>query len=100
MVELFANSGDPDQMQCSLVSDLGLHCLPITLKVVSRLQWFKLWVHVVFGKKYVFHVIMNIPINKQVNKLKRNGPAYPMLSTIADIATCGMLMSTNNLTTC
>ena len=32
MVELFANSGDPD---------LGLHCLPIILLGVSRLQWVK-----------------------------------------------------------
>ena len=39
MVELFANSGDPYQMPHSAASDLGLHCLPITLLVVSRLQW-------------------------------------------------------------
>ena len=39
MVELFANSGDPDQTPHSVVSDLGLHCLPITLLEVSRLQW-------------------------------------------------------------
>ena len=31
MIELFANSGDPDQMLYSAVSDLGLHYLPITL---------------------------------------------------------------------
>ena len=31
MVEIFANSGDPDQMPHSAVSDLSLHCLPITL---------------------------------------------------------------------
>ena len=31
MVELFANSGDPDQTPCSLASDPGLYCLPITL---------------------------------------------------------------------
>ena len=37
MVELFANSGDPDQMPHSAASDLGLHCLPITLLGVSRL---------------------------------------------------------------
>ena len=30
MVELFANSGDPDQTPRSAASDLGLHCLPIT----------------------------------------------------------------------
>ena len=36
MAELFANSGDPDQMLHSVASDLGLHCLLITL-----LQWVK-----------------------------------------------------------
>ena len=30
MVELVANSGDPDQMPHSAASDLGLHCLPVT----------------------------------------------------------------------
>ena len=44
MVELFANSGDPDQMPHSMASDLGLHCLPITLLGVSRLQWIKVMV--------------------------------------------------------
>ena len=39
MIELFANSGDPDQMPHSVASDLGLHCLPNTLLGVSRLQW-------------------------------------------------------------
>ena len=31
MVELFANSGDSHQTPNSVVSDLGLHCLLITL---------------------------------------------------------------------
>ena len=35
MAELFANSGDPDQMP----SDLGLHYLPLNLLGVSRLKW-------------------------------------------------------------
>ena len=39
MAKLFANSGDPDQTPHSVASDLGLHCLPITLLRVSRLQW-------------------------------------------------------------
>ena len=39
MVELFVNSGDPDQTPLSAASYLGLHCLPITLLGVSRLQW-------------------------------------------------------------
>ena len=42
MVELFANSRDPDQTQHSSAADLGLHCLPNTLLGVSRLQWSQL----------------------------------------------------------
>ena len=41
MAKLFANSEDPDQTPHSAASDLGLHCLPITLLWVSRLQWVK-----------------------------------------------------------
>ena len=41
MVELFANGGDPDQTLHSAASDLGLHCLPVTLLGISRLQWVK-----------------------------------------------------------
>ena len=41
MAKLFANSGDPDQTPHSAASNLGLHCLPITLLQVSRLQWVK-----------------------------------------------------------
>ena len=41
MAKLFANSGDPDQMLHSAASDLGLHCLPVTLLWVSRLQWIR-----------------------------------------------------------
>ena len=47
MVELFVNSGDPDQMPHSVVSDLGLHCLPVTCLGVSSLQW-------VNRDKYIF----------------------------------------------
>ena len=39
MVEIYADSGDPDQTPHSAASDLGLHCLPVTLLQVSRLQW-------------------------------------------------------------
>ena len=39
MVELFANSGDPDQTPHAVASDLGLHCLPVTSLGVSSLQW-------------------------------------------------------------
>ena len=39
MDKLFANNGDPDKTPRSAASDLGLHCLPVTLLGVSRLQW-------------------------------------------------------------
>ena len=41
MVELFANSEDPDQAPHSAASDLGLQCLSVTLLGVFRLQWVK-----------------------------------------------------------
>ena len=34
-----ANSVDPDQMLCSAMSDLGLHCLPMSLVWDARLKW-------------------------------------------------------------
>ena len=41
MAQLFANSEDPDQISHTVASDLGLHCLPVTLLGVSRLKWVK-----------------------------------------------------------
>ena len=38
MAKPFANSGDPNQTPRYAASDLGEHCLPITLLGVSRLQ--------------------------------------------------------------
>ena len=38
MAKQFAKGGVPDQMPHSVASDLGLHCLPVTLLRVSRLQ--------------------------------------------------------------
>ena len=56
MVKLFANSGNPDQMPCSAASDLGLHCLPITLLGVSRPQWIEGHVKTIAGNilKYFY----------------------------------------------
>ena len=51
MVELFANSGDPDQTPRSAASDRGLHCLPSTLLGISRLQWVK---HINRQEKWIF----------------------------------------------
>ena len=44
MVELFANSGDPDQTMHSAASDLGLRRLPVIHLGVSSLQWVMLYV--------------------------------------------------------
>ena len=55
MAKLFANSGDPDQTLQNAVSDLGLHCLPITLLWVSRLQWVN---HKMLYFFYIFKVNM------------------------------------------
>ena len=38
-VKLFANSEESDQTPWSAASDLGLHCLVITLLRASQLQW-------------------------------------------------------------
>ena len=38
MAKVFANSEDPHQTPHSAASDLGLHCLPVTLLGVSQLQ--------------------------------------------------------------
>ena len=37
--ELNANSEDPDQTPRSAASDLGLHCLPMSLLWDARLKW-------------------------------------------------------------
>ena len=38
---LNANSVDPDQTPRSAASDLGLHCLPMSLLWDARLKWVK-----------------------------------------------------------
>ena len=38
---LYANSVDPDQTPRSAASDLGLHCLPMSLLWDTRLKWVK-----------------------------------------------------------
>ena len=60
MAELFANSGIPDQMSRSVASDLGLHCLLVTLLRVSRLQW------VIVCFRSVFPVFIRTKIGQNV----------------------------------
>ena len=58
MAKLFANSGDPDQMPHSVASDLGLHCLPITLLWISRLQWVKTLSKIVADDILIFFILI------------------------------------------
>ena len=60
MAKLFANSVDPDQkprsaLFGSLIRSPGLHCLPITLVRVSRLQW--------VSRSYCTLLLLNIFFN-------------------------------------
>ena len=38
---LVATNLDPDQMPHYVASELGLHCLPVTLLPISREEWVK-----------------------------------------------------------
>ena len=58
MVELFANSGNPDQTPRSAASDLGLHCLPITVKGSPDNNESKLLTILV--RLFHFHVLLMI----------------------------------------
>ena len=39
---MLANNVEPDQMPHNVASDLGLHCLLMTILRASRKQWVKL----------------------------------------------------------
>ena len=41
ITDFYVNSVDPDQMPHSVASDLGLHCLPMSLLWDTRLKWVK-----------------------------------------------------------
>ena len=54
---LNANSVDSDQMPHSAASDLGLHCLPISLLWDARHKWANL-LYTTFFKRYVLEDIL------------------------------------------
>ena len=64
MVELFANSGDPDQMPHTAASDLDLYCLPVTHLRVSRLRWVKV-ILPEFRSSYIRPYIQNFVVLQQ-----------------------------------
>ena len=53
MAKLFANSGDPDQTPHTPAFDRGLHCLRVTLLMVSRLKWVILSLHMTLANLYL-----------------------------------------------
>ena len=63
MAKLLANSGDLDQTLHSAASDQGLHCLPITLLRVSRLQWVKVPFKLVADDIIFFFLYIYFPEN-------------------------------------
>ena len=62
MVELFANSGDPDQTPRSAASDLGLHRLPNTRLWVSSLQC----VYFRFFINETAYLAVNVELNNSI----------------------------------
>ena len=69
MVELFANSGNPDQTPRSAASDLGLHCLPVTILGITWLQWVKVPCKDSADKKSHFNCVEKKGLSCHVNRL-------------------------------
>ena len=69
MVELFANSGDPDQTPRSAASDLGLHCLPVTRLGVTSCQRVKKCFFYLL-KKRIYLSEGTLDVEKQTGKQK------------------------------
>ena len=63
----YANSVDPDQTPRSAASDLGLHCLPLSLLWDARLKWVKemtrvsydhlIWQHYLASRKHAYIIL-------------------------------------------
>ena len=55
--EFNANSADPDQMPHSVASDLGLHCLPMSLLWNATLKW-------VNTTYFVLHLVLSVALSQ------------------------------------
>ena len=69
MAKLFANSGDPDQTPHPVASDLGLHCLSVTLLGVSRHQWVKSFCFLKVESVFNIHVYNSKSVTRTKLKL-------------------------------
>ena len=104
MAKLLANSGDPDQMLHSVVSDLGLHCLPITfsgvseLKLVNRNYFTELVllssqpIRVIFTPDNIFLISLIYVVGKHQKPLSK-----ALLMRTDSICFCGVLRKTSIL---
>ena len=82
MAKLFANSEKPDQTPRTEASDLGLHCLPITILGVSQLQWVKTHPH--------YMIPMKCQVLFSLKKKRYNSSAT--IATIVPSATIATIM--------
>ena len=64
MGKLFANNGHPDQTPRSAASDLGLHCLSITLLGVKPLSGQQRQTNVIFSHSSGFNICKLFPMRK------------------------------------
>ena len=85
MVELFANSGDPDHTQRSVASDLGLHCLSITLLGISRLQWFTFSNCFTKFRKIFFLIEINVSSKQNSYMPREEGIQKQRLNILANL---------------
>ena len=67
MAKLFANNVDPDQTPHSVASDLGLHCLPIT--ILWGLQTKMGYHNNIFNIKYFMLYRIKVSICKEINHI-------------------------------
>ena len=79
MAKVFANSRDPDQTPRAAASDMGLHCLPITLLRVSRQQWVKILYRHVFCRNKIYFVFHTVISHKAMpsNSIYERTAVYP-----------------------
>ena len=72
MAQIFANSGDTDQTPHLAAFDLGLHCFPVTLLRVSRVQWINiLMLFTAYNHKAYFMPFNMIFSQKKKKKTKK-----------------------------
>ena len=73
MVELFTNRGDPDQTLHSAASDLGLHCLPVTLLGFPDCNGLNLFIHYTSSSSSLSYCKIILPQLHMEGKMSKIG---------------------------